>query len=306
MKNIKLFVGIASVFLLMFVLISCDVFDRRFTSTGSPEQGSQAGQWGRNVQGDPNKVNPAPGEDIGAKGKLYDSFDNTPDTNMATANEKVYENYKNNYENSQPNHPYAEIDLLPRSRYVYFSKDFNIGTQSGTVYVVINDAITPSVPDLWLMAQTNVCLELAEYYGLDPKDAVGSAANANKSLSTIQMKKARRSVLNGLINENTLVTGTQSAEVFYLDFPFNFKARTTNSGWFPQGVRMEFINVASPGGWDGPRISLAAKKGTKAKNSMSTPISTYFADPFTPNADDFGEHYQIRLEFDNRLFFVPR
>jgi len=55
MKNVKLFLCIATVSLLVFALVSCDVFDR-------------SGRWGR-----------AGAEDLGSAGKLYDSFDATPD-----------------------------------------------------------------------------------------------------------------------------------------------------------------------------------------------------------------------------------
>jgi len=270
MKDVKLFLSIATIFVLMSMLIGCDVFD--------PNNGGRLGG------------------DLNNDGRLYDAVlgrDNTSDPETEDA----------------PN-PKEELDFMPpagskppTSKFIFFPTDY-LTTAIPRIYVVIPNIMDPTVDTLYLLGDEDV-LKKINYRVYGDSLNIGNTRSMNKKLKTIPMMFSADAPITG-------VQGSLPSEYFYIEIPADLE-KFTRPDWIQsdpsqslfRGFRMEFVNRAEPDDWDDCRISFV---GIKKRSGMVMPYSKdeFFKDPYANQNDDYGNWFQIRLNFDNRKkYHVP-
>ena len=278
MKNIKLFVGITTIFALMMMLVGCDVFNGN-------------GRWG------------LPGKDSGY-GKIYDAFAKDP-----KANDKGLKDAPD---------PDALISLRPNSRFVFLpeSVDPYNPNPTGDIYVVIPKTMTlnPGDPSAgWpiqsldklyaLIGGSAIASAIASHNGKTANTVTGGVP---AYLKTIEMDYSTTHPVTG---------ETSSSGYFYIKIAADMAL--TGANWYAGpdgdpvnggvGVRVEFTNDITFHDWDEyTRLVFGGHiNAYKGFATMGLTTNEMFDDPFISRENNFIT--QIRLDFGNKKsFFKPR
>jgi len=287
MKIFKMFLGITLVVSIMIMLIGCDVFDPK-----------AEGQLGTGLSHEGKLVDAFNDEAAEQKdGDIPDLVDpSEPLANVPKDPDEPGE------EPSGPDdwHPNGDP---PKSDFIFFPEPSSFGHESA-IYVVIKKewkipAGSPVDPidDLYVLADEGPLTAIKNKYY--PDATIGNSSGMADTKTLIMEKGPTHPVDPSISNAEGF---------FWLKIPANLKSFTRKDWVTYNGFRMEFVNRSAPDNWDNSRISFDSTRRTKCGAYMTKYTkNSFIADPYVPTQDDYGQYYQMRLNFsnENNWYTIP-
>ena len=175
--------------------------------------------------------------------------------------------------------------VIEPSRFVFFPDDFD--TTDPNIYVVIPKTMDEAPANLYVLSDVSVLTEI--------KNVNAPLANIENAvyppmgsfvghLGTLIMNKSSTNPVNG-----------EAGDCFYIKVPVNLIAR---SAWYPNGLRLEFVNIPVPNNWN-KRLSFLDLNGKNFKFFASMPYTLGEIRSELYVKDEFNSYTQIFLNFTN-------